>query len=59
MIGYGPENSFPHTPRTILLSEVEGKGGAALACSSTPSGKKAKSCFTTTTSTSTSPAPAP
>ena len=49
VIGYGAENSFPHTPSTLALKEVEGKGGAALACSSTPNGKKAKSCIVTST----------
>jgi hypothetical protein len=48
VIGYGADNSFPHTPSTILLKAVEGKSGAALACTTTPSGKTAKSCLTTT-----------
>jgi hypothetical protein len=55
VIGYGPEGSFPHTPSTLLLKEVEGKGGAALSCSSAAPGKKATSCLTTST-TSTAPA---
>ena|ERR1041385_9164643 len=43
VIGYGPDNSFPHKPSTFLLYEVEhGKGG--LGCSSAPKGQKAKSC---------------
>jgi hypothetical protein len=37
--------SFPHAPSTFLLTEIEGKGGTALSCSSTPSGRKAKSCL--------------
>jgi hypothetical protein len=46
VIGYGPANSFPHTPSTFLLYEVEhGKGG--LGCASTPSGKGKKSCSIT------------
>jgi hypothetical protein len=46
VIGYGPANSFPHTPSTFLLYEVEhGKGG--LGCSSAPSGKGKKSCSIT------------
>ncbi len=42
VIGYGPDNSFPHTPNTFLLYEIEhGLGG--LGCS--PVHKKgAKSC---------------
>jgi hypothetical protein len=45
VIGYGPDSSFPHAPGTILLKEVEGKGGAALSCSSTPTGSKARNCL--------------
>jgi hypothetical protein len=45
-IGYGPLNSFPHTPGTIALKQVEGKGGAPLSCSKAAAGQKAKSCFT-------------
>jgi hypothetical protein len=42
VIGYGPANSFPHTPNTFLLYEVEhGLGG--LGCSSVHK-KGAKSC---------------
>jgi hypothetical protein len=52
VIGYGAEGSFPHTPSTLALKEVEGKGGAALACSSTSGAKKAKSCIVTSTKTS-------
>jgi hypothetical protein len=44
-IGYGPESSFPHTPGSIALKEVEGKGGGALACSSAPSGHSKHSCL--------------
>jgi hypothetical protein len=57
VIGYGPVNSFPHTPSTLALKEVEGKGGVALACSNTPSGKKATSCLATPTPTTTAPEP--
>lgn len=46
VIGYGPLNSFPHTPSTFPLTEVEGKGGRALSCSSAKPGQKAKSCLT-------------
>ncbi len=46
-IGYGPLSSFPHTPGTIALKEVEGKGGAALSCSKAAPGHKSKSCLTT------------
>ena len=45
-IGYGPDNSFPHSPGTQLLREVE-EGKAGLNCSATTTSKKAKSCFTT------------
>jgi hypothetical protein len=48
VIGYGAEGSFPHTPSTYLLKEVEGKGGAALTCSSSTNGKKKTSCLSTT-----------
>jgi hypothetical protein len=52
VIGYGADNSFPHAPSTILLKAVEGKSGAALACTSSPNGGTAKSCLTTTTPSS-------
>jgi hypothetical protein len=43
VIGYGPDNSFPHTPSTYLLYEVEhGLGG--LGCSPIHKGRGAKSC---------------
>jgi hypothetical protein len=43
VIGYGPDNSFPHTPSTFLLYEVEhGLGG--LGCSPVHKGKSGKSC---------------
>jgi hypothetical protein len=57
VIGYGAENTFPHAPSTILLKEVEGKGGAALSCSSAPAGKKATNCLTTQTTATPAPAP--
>jgi len=42
VIGYGPDDSFPHAPNTYLLYEIEhGLGG--LGCSPTK-GKGAKSC---------------
>jgi hypothetical protein len=47
VIGYGTDSSFPHAPSTILLKEVEGKGGAALSCTSAPVGKKGTSCLAT------------
>jgi hypothetical protein len=45
VIGYGADSSFPHAPGTILLKEVEGKGGAALSCSSAPTGSKTRPCL--------------
>lgn len=45
VIGYGPEDSFPHNPNTQLLREVE-EGKAGLACAATTTSKKAKSCMT-------------
>lgn len=45
VIGYGAASSFPHAPSTIALKEVEGKGGAALACSKASNGHPAKSCL--------------
>jgi hypothetical protein len=60
VIGYGAVSSFPHTPGTQILKEVEeGKGG--FSCSTKPGGK-AKSCIvrsgtSTTGATSTTPAP--
>jgi hypothetical protein len=46
VIGYGAANSFPHTPSTLLLQELEqGKGN--LGCSSTPGGKHGHSCVAT------------
>jgi hypothetical protein len=45
VIGYGPVSSFPHNPSTFLLTEVEGKGGAALSCSSARAGRKSRSCL--------------
>ena len=55
VIGYGPSSSFPHTPSTFLLTEVEGKGGGALSCSSARPGQKTHSCLTPQTS----PTPTP
>src|SRR6185312_12971121 len=58
-IGYGPVDSFPHSPNTQILEEVE-KGTGGFGCSTKPGGK-AKSCSirpsTSTTGTSTTPAP--
>lgn len=43
VIGYGPDSSFPHTPNTFLLYEIEhGLGG--LGCSPVHKGKGGKSC---------------
>jgi hypothetical protein len=50
VIGYGPADSFPHTPSTRLLSEVE-KGEGDLGCSSGHKGKKKGSCLATTPTT--------
>jgi hypothetical protein len=44
VIGYGPVSSFPHTPSTFLLSEVE-KGEGGLGCGAAKNGKKAHSCL--------------
>lgn len=44
VIGYGAATSFPHTPSTYLLYEVEhGLGG--LGCGAAKNGKKSKSCL--------------
>jgi hypothetical protein len=43
-IGYGEDASFPHSPGTQLLREVE-EGKAGLNCSATTTSKKAKSCM--------------
>jgi hypothetical protein len=48
VIGYGPDNSFPHRPSTILLTEVE-KGEGGLGCSQGKKGQHQKSCFATKT----------
>jgi len=57
VIGYGADNSFPHAPSTFPLKEVEGKGGAALSCSSAKPGHKATSCLAPQTTTSPKAAP--
>jgi hypothetical protein len=44
VIGYGPEDSFPHNPSTFLLREVE-KGEGGLGCAGAHNGKKTKSCL--------------
>jgi hypothetical protein len=44
VIGYGPEGSFPHTPSTFLLKEVE-KGEGGLGCGKVRNGKKAQGCL--------------
>jgi hypothetical protein len=48
VIGYGPENSFPHKPGTTLLAEVE-KGEGGLGCSSSKAGHHGKSCLSVST----------
>jgi hypothetical protein len=48
VIGYGPENSFPHKPSTFLLSEVE-KGEGGLGCGAAKNGHKSTSCLVTKT----------
>jgi hypothetical protein len=51
VIGYGTASSFPHTPSTLLLDEIEhGKGG--LGCSSTPAGHHTHSCLAPKTTSS-------
>jgi hypothetical protein len=57
VVGYGPSNSFPHAPSTFLLTEIEGKGGTALSCSSARAGHKAKSCLAPQTTTTPHRAP--
>jgi hypothetical protein len=44
VIGYGPDNSFPHKPGTTLLTEVE-KGEGGLGCSHNKAGQHTKSCL--------------
>jgi hypothetical protein len=44
VIGYGPDNSFPHNPSTLLLKEVE-KGEGGLGCGGTHNGTKSHSCL--------------
>jgi hypothetical protein len=44
VIGYGSLSSFPHTPSTFLLEEVE-KGEGGLGCSSAHAGHHGKSCL--------------
>ena len=52
VIGYGPANSFPHTPSTYLLYEVEhGLGG--LGCTQTRKGKRTPCLSIHTTKTKT------
>jgi hypothetical protein len=48
VIGYGPLNSFPHNPSTLLLSEIE-KGEGGLGCGATKAGHHAKACLTSST----------
>jgi hypothetical protein len=48
VIGYGPQNGFPHKPSTLLLSEVE-KGEGALGCGAAKKGQETKSCLAPTT----------
>jgi hypothetical protein len=49
VIGYGPDNSFPHTPSTFVLKEVE-KGEGGLGCGAAKAGHKSKSCLTSNSS---------
>jgi hypothetical protein len=44
VIGYGAVDSFPHSPGTALLTEIE-KGEGGLGCGAVKKGHKAKSCF--------------
>ena len=48
VIGYGPLNSFPHNPSTLLLTEIE-KGEGGLGCGATKAGHHAKACLTSST----------
>lgn len=47
VIGYGPVNSFPHRPSTLVLSEVE-KGEGGIGCGAAKAGHHAKACLTST-----------
>jgi hypothetical protein len=53
VIGYGPLASFPHSPSTFLLSEVE-KGEGGLGCGKSKNGKGKNSCLGAKPSGSTS-----
>jgi hypothetical protein len=44
VIGYGADSSFPHTPSTILLKELE-KGEGGLGCGPALPGHKSKGCL--------------
>jgi hypothetical protein len=44
VIGYGPDDSFPHTPPTYILKEVE-KGEGSYGCGKTRAGQKHRSCL--------------
>jgi hypothetical protein len=48
VIGYGPVNSFPHNPSTVLLSEVE-KGEGGLGCGGGKHGQGTTPCLRHTT----------
>jgi hypothetical protein len=49
VIGYGADGSFPHSPSTFLLSEIE-KGEGGLGCGAAKKGQRTKSCLTVHTS---------
>jgi len=44
VIGYGADDTFPHSPSTFLLKEVE-KGEGGLGCSSAKRGKSSHGCL--------------
>lgn len=45
-IGYGADDSFPHTPSTELFRTLEGKGGGALSCTKLgKDGRRTRRCF--------------
>jgi hypothetical protein len=51
VVGYGPDNSFPHKPGTVVLTEVE-KGEGGLGCASAKAGHHGKSCLASKTTSS-------
>jgi hypothetical protein len=56
VIGYGPDNSFPHRPGTATLTEVE-KGEGGFGCGATKAGRHGKSCLSQKKPTGTQASP--